>query len=199
MFYKILIAMVLTLCSTSFAATTSFDVSGLNEAQIAELRAVAAKKVSEVANTEGVGAMVTLAATWGQQAGAAAEGFAKAMSLAARELGVTVNEFLATDAGKITAALIIWKVAGASIANLFIGLFFIIVGQIAARAIYKRLFTKEFKEVQYSYLFGMFKGTRMIRVPQGFRQLVNDGEWLAVWIMIAVSGLSMIIGATIII
>lgn len=198
MFRKILIALALTVCSTSFAAKTVIDVSGLNEAQIAELRSVAAKKVSDASNTEGVGAMVTLAATWGQQAGAAAEGFAKAMSLAARELGVTVNEFLATDAGKITAALIIWKVAGASIANLLMGLFFIIVGQLAARAIYKRLFTKEFREVPYSYLFGMFKGTRMVRVPQGFRQLVNDGEWLAFWTMIAISSISMIIGAAII-
>jgi hypothetical protein len=200
MLRKILAVMALAMCSTVFAAQTSIDVSGLSDAQVAELKAVAAKKVADAANSSGtdVGAMVTLASTWGTQAGAAAEGFAKALNSAARELGITVNDFLATDAGKITAVLIIWKVAGASIANILIGLLFIVVGQIMARAIYTRLFTREFKEVQYSYFFGLFKGTKMVRVPMGFRGLQNDGEWLAFWVMIIVSIVSMFVGAAII-
>lgn len=35
--------------------------------------------------------------------------FAKAIGVAAKEFGVAVNEFLGTPAGKLTAAIIVWK------------------------------------------------------------------------------------------
>jgi len=205
MFRKIFAILAITLSSVAYAGQTSIDTSGLTEAQIAELKAHAAKVVADTARgvempaqPEKVGAMVTLAATWGQQAAAAAEGFARALSIAAKELGVTVNDFLHTDAGKLTAVLIIWKVAGASITSLIYGSMFAIVGMCLARVIYKRLFTKEYKEVQYEYFFGMFKGTRMMRIPKSFHELNEDGEWLMVWVMILLVIVPMIIGGIII-
>ena len=178
--------------ATSFAAQTTLDTSGLSDAQVAELKAIAAKKVAETAaqaaspnvQPEKITAGVTLAATWGQQAAAAAEGFAKALGIAAKELNVTINDFLASPAGKLTAALIIWKVAGATIIHFLYGLLFVTVGLTLARVLYVRLFTREYKEVQYERFFGMFKGTKMVRIPKGFQDLSKDGEWLAFWVLV---------------
>jgi hypothetical protein len=194
---------------TASAGTTNLDTSGLSEAQVAELKAHAAKVVADAAKqADGTGviaaaaanpgAAVTLAATWGQQAAAAAEGFAKALGIAAKELGLTINDFLHTDAGKLTAALIIWKVAGAGVAKILYALLFVTVGMFITRMIYLRLFTKGYEKVEYSRFGGFFKGTKLIRIPKGFHDLENDGEWLAFWVMIVACLGSLLIGAIII-
>jgi hypothetical protein len=205
MFRKLFASVALALCAvTAFAGQTAIDTSGLTDAQIAELKAIAAKKVADVANNVGTpatspGALVTLAATWGPQMAAAAEGFARALGIAARELNITVNEFLASDAGKLTAALIIWKVAGAAVVKMLYGMLFITVGLCMVRLIYLKLFTKGYEKVEYARFGGFFKGTKMVRVPKGFQDLRNDGEWLAFWVMIGLTIATMGIGAAIII
>lgn len=205
MFRKMTIAVVLALgMATSFAAQTILDTSGLSDAQVAGLKAHAAKVVAEAANqaagttvsTATPGAVMTIAATWGQQAASAAEGFARALGIAAKELGVTVNDFLHTDAGKLTAALIIWKVAGAAFIHMLYGMLFITVGLTIVRVIYMRLFTKGYEQVGYSYFGGFFKGTKLVRVPKSFQDMHNDGEWLAFWVMIGVTMVTIGIGGT---
>lgn len=183
--------------ATSFAAQTSVDTSGLSEAQVAEIKAIAAQKVAEAAKpatAENITAGVTLAATWGTQAAQAAEGFAKAMGIAAKELNVSINDFLASDAGKLTAVLIIWKVAGAGLVKLLYGAFFVTTGLIIARVIYTRLFTKGYEKVEYSRFGGIFKGTKMIRVPKAIHELEEEGEWLMLWAMIVIALGSIAIG-----
>ena len=196
MFRKMTVAVILALgMATSFAAQTTLDTSGLSDAQVAELKAHAAKVVAEAANqaagtgvsTATPGAVMTIAATWGQQAAAAAEGFAKALGIAAKELGVTVNDFLHTDAGKLTAILIVWKLAGAAIVHMLYGFLFITVGLTIVRVIYMRLFTKGYEKVEYSRFGGFFKGTKLVRIPKGFQDMHNDGEWLAFWVMIGIT------------
>ena len=94
MFRKIIasIAMALTVI-TSFAAQTTVDVSGLSEAQVAELKSQAAAAVARAAKVvenpaaADIGTHIGMAATWGTQAAAAAEGFAKAIGIAAKEIG----------------------------------------------------------------------------------------------------------------
>ena len=205
MFRKLFVMVAFSLCAvTSFASQTVIQTDGLSDAQVAELKAQAAKVIAETARqastptVENASATMTLAATWGTQAAAAAEGFAKAISIAARELGVTVNDFLHTDAGKLTAILIIWKVAGATVVKMLYGTLFITVGLIIVRTIYVRLFTSGYEKVAYSRFFGMFKGEKMVRVKKSFSDLNNDGEWLAFWLMLIVSMGSMLIGAFII-
>lgn len=48
--------------------------------------------------------------------------FAKALGIAARELGLAVDDFVKTDAGKLTAALIAWKVLGDDIKGIVFGI-----------------------------------------------------------------------------
>jgi len=196
MFRKMIAGMALALCAaTSFAASTNIDTSGLSDAQIADLKAHAAQIVAQQAKgvadaaapAKDVGATMTLAATWGQQAAAAAEGFAKAMGIAAKELNVTINDFLKSDAGKLTALIIIWKVAGAALMKALYGVIFLTVGLTMVRVIYKRLFTARYEKVEYSYLGGFFKGTKLIRIPKSFGDLKTDGEWLGFWVMLVLT------------
>jgi len=210
MFRKLFATMALAFCAaTAFAASTNLDTTGLTDAQVAELKAHAAKVVADAAKkadgssiaaaAENPGALVTLAATWGPQMAAAAEGFAKALGIAARELNVTVNDFLKSDAGKLTAILIIWKVAGTAVVKMLYGMLFVTVGLTLVRVIYLKLFTKGYEKVEYERFGGFFKGTKMVRVPKGFQDLRNDGEWLAFWVMIILTIATMGIGAAIII
>lgn len=201
MIRKILITLALAIgCATSFAAT-SIDTTGLSDAQIAELKAQAAKAVADTAKkatepnaaNQQVSTVMTMASTWGQQAAVAAEGFAKAMGIAARELNVTVNDFLKSDAGKLTAVVIIWKVAGASIMKAIFGVLLLTVGLTVIRAMWIRLFTAGYKEVPYSRLFGLWTGTKQVRITKSFSDLANDGEWLVLWIIIIATVILMLV------
>lgn len=185
---KFIAAMAIVMFSaTAFASQTTINTEGLSDAQIAEIKSIAASKVAESAKAPGMAETMTLAATWGQQAAIAAEGFAKAMGIAAKELNVSINEFLDTDAGKITAALIIWKVAGESLLGIIYGGFFVIVGLSLARVISMRLFTKEYVSVEYSRFGGFFKGTKMVRIPKNISELRTEGEWLVLWLTVVIT------------
>ncbi len=203
---KILVGLVLSLAAFAASAdTTAIDTSGLSAAQIAEIKSIAASKAADAAKVKAVnegtailpkdpGTMATLAATWGQQAASAAEGFAHALAIAAKELGITINEFLATPAGKLTAALIIWKVAGASIIHALYGCLFLTVGLSVSRMIYMRLFTSGYEKVEYKRFGGLWSGTKLVRVPKSIQDLDNDGEWLAFWVMIILTFGTIVIG-----
>lgn len=207
MFRKMIAGLALALAAGSvFAASTTVDTSGLTEAQVAEIKAIAAKKVAETAaaaakpgsdvTPEKVTAGVTLAATWGTQASAAAEGFARAMGIAAKELNITINDFLKSPAGILTAGLIIWKMAGAAILHAMYGAIVLVVGLTMIRIIYTRLFTKGYEKVEYKRLWGLWSGTKMVRVPKTFQDLHNDGEWLAFWVMIIMTVVVMVFAGT---
>ena len=209
MFKNLFAGLVLALAATvSIAGQTSIDTSGLSEAQIAELKAHAASVVAQAAKSqvveqtgatpEKVTAGVALAATWGTQAAAAAEGFAKALGIAAKELNVTINDFLKSDASKLTAILIIWKVAGAAIIHFLYGFVFVTVGLMMVRVLYTRLFKEGYEKVEYSRFGGFFKGTKLVRIPKTFHDLENDGEWLAFWVMIILAIVTLVIGGVII-
>ncbi len=199
MIRKLITGLTLTLCMAgAMASQIVLPTTGLTETQVAELKLHAAKMAVDSSKSAESplesatpATVVTLAATWGQQAATAAEGFARAINIAAKELGVTVNDFLHTDAGRIAAILIIWKVAGAAIAKIFAGILFITFGLVFTRIMYMRLFTSGYAQVEYSRFFGMFKGTKMVRIPKTIGQLESDGEWLAFWVMMGMAALAM--------
>ena len=196
MFRKLFVGLALSLgCMVAMAETASIPVDGLTAAQVAELKAMAARAVADAVKPAATPEVLSIAATWGNQAAQAAEGFAKALGIAAKELGVTVNDFLQTDAGKLTAILIIWKVAGASLVKMMYGTVFITVGLTLARALYVKLFQNGYKEVTYSYLFGTFTGTKQVRVTKSFKDLNNEGEWLVLWMIVFIVIGSLAIGS----
>lgn len=166
------------------ALAQNVSTEGLNEAQVAAIKAETARLAAENAANKSPGAILGNAAGWGKQAADAAEGFARAIGVAARELNVTVNEFLATPAGMLTAGLIIWKVGGTSLMGLVYGLIFITAGFIVIRAIYYRLFTDRFELVDYDRFWGLWKGKTTIRVTRGVKDFKSDGDWLVFWVVV---------------
>jgi hypothetical protein len=200
MIKKLLLSLAFVVIATTsvHAGSIAIEVGNLTTAQVEELKAQAARAIAD--NSKGIVSSdpvlsLTNAASWGQQAATAAEGFAKALGIAARELGVTVNDFLHTDAGKITALLIIWKIAGAAILKSIYGMFFVTVGLSLARVIYLRLFTKGYEKVQYSRVFGMFTGTRLVRIPKGISDMQDDGEWFILMLVIFITIGTILIGS----
>lgn len=86
--------------------------------------------------------------------GDVAKGIAEAIGIAARELGVAVNEFVDSDAGKLTVALIIWHIFGGQILSIVASLIGIYVGfKIFRRTQRYFLDTGEVKE--YTGWFGI--------------------------------------------
>jgi len=199
MFRKMIIGVILSLSAiASMATTAQINVDGLTDAQIAALKAMAANTVASTAKaaTEATALpSLSVAATWGSQAALAAQGFAQAIGIAAKELGVTVNDFLRTDAGKLTAILIVWKVAGAGLVKMLFGVFFITVGLSFAYGLYRKLFSAGYREVTYSRLFGVFTGTKQVRITKSFADLDNEGEWMMLWIIIILVVLSLSVGS----
>lgn len=193
---------IVMLCCAFFMlpafAEIRLNVDGLSDAQIAALKAQAATMSAEAAKADDPASLLSNAASWGQQASIAAEGFAKALVVAAKEIGVSANEFLQTDAGKLTAVLIVWKVAGTGLLSFFSGMMFIALGQLVAWKIYRHLFLDKTEVVNYNWFFGVFTGQRLKRSYKPIGRLDKDGEWLAVWMIVIISIGTMAIGAAII-
>ena len=87
---------------TAQAEQTAIDTSGLTAAQVAQIKAQAAQMAASAATgkTDEVSDKLSMAASWGQQAATAAEGFARAIGIAARELNIEINKFADTPVGR---------------------------------------------------------------------------------------------------
>lgn len=136
----IIVALMLTLSTSLFAglgtdAVSNAGFSDLTEQQQAEIiKTITDKKAeaSQVAQTSAVDEAqkwVNLGASIG-----------KGLAGSARELGMAVNDFAATDAGKLTTALIVWNIMGDDAMDLFGGLMFIIVGLSALTYMFRRTY-----------------------------------------------------------
>lgn len=75
-----------------------------------------------------------------------AKGFAEALGVAAKEMGIAVNDFLGSPAGVLTAILIMWKVMG----NVFVGMFML--------------------------MFSVFFGLKLFRMSCREQVLTDDGK-----------------------
>lgn len=181
------------------AMAQNISAEGLNDAQVAAIKAETARLAAEnAANKNDPGTVFSNAAGWGKQASEAAEGFARALGIAARELNVTINEFLTSPAGKLTAVMIVWKIAGSSILSLFYGLLFVVVGLSVVRMIYLRLFTDRYEVVEYKRFWGLWQGKKTLRITRSVKDLRGEGEWLLLYVlMVATAGVLGIGGAII--
>lgn len=100
------------------------------------------------------------ATQWATDMAAVAESFARAIGIAARELGVAVNDFLNTPAGMLTAVVIIWKVIGADVVTILVCVPIMAIFTIAFFKILRGLLVSGYETTQHSLLFGLVKYTR---------------------------------------
>lgn len=159
---RILIAITLLF---AFTATPAFaeecliqNVNGLSEnakldMKIACLEALKESKTGlgglDVTNPEALSAYGTVAQEW-----------AKALGIAATELGIAADEFLGTSAGKLTAAVIIWQVAGESLLGLLIGIPVLIIIIIMGTGFARRCLVDE---ITYSETEKNWRGKPLVK------------------------------------
>lgn len=198
---KNLVILFISLFALSFNAFADIDVRGLSKEQIVQLQAIASQKAAENVSSAGNGfdkETLSFAAQWGQQLGTAAEGFAKAIGIAAKELGIAANEFLGTDAGKLTAILIIWKVAGASILSTLYGFLALAIMITFIGKLFKRILIQEYQSVETTLLFGLVKYQKRVPVYRSLR-CMSDGEVISLMLLVVALAASLaIVGANII-
>lgn len=119
---RIFLVVAMMFSSGAFAAYGTCEIgnSGLPDAVVQKLKAdcetLRLDQISKEAlekTTEKNAPMITpeRITGWAQ----VAEGFANAMGAAAKQLNISVNEFIKTPAGLITIGVILWKVIGVSI------------------------------------------------------------------------------------
>lgn len=123
---RILLAVALLFSTSAFAGTygtCDISNSGLPDAVVQKLKADCetlrleqiSKEALEKAAAKNAPIITPERITgWAQ----VAEGFANAMGAAAKQLNISVNEFITTPAGLITVGVILWKVIGASVLKL---------------------------------------------------------------------------------
>jgi hypothetical protein len=99
---------------------TNVNIAGMSSSDVERVR-VACEAVADKLPTIPV-------VTPGQisEWGTVAKDFAAAIGIAAKELGIAANDFLDSPAGTLTAAVILWHVAGATIWKLVVGVPFLI-------------------------------------------------------------------------
>lgn len=137
------------------------------------------------------GERIEMAEKWAE----VAKQFVGAMSLVAQEMGKTVNEFLPTPAGILTATLITWQVMGDDImtglSNVIQACVSIIFMLIVARYT-KNLRHSETKEVEVTNWFGT--KIKKVKVYTPVAKLsCNETEWYhAVYIIGTVVGLALL-------
>lgn len=176
---SVAIGLAAMLSSTAMAQQMTIDTSNLSSEQLAMIKEASAPKKEHVIDT-------SLASKWGTEAATAASGFATAIGIAAREIGVTANEFLGTPAGKLAAALIVWKVIGDDVVKIIGWSIFMIVPLFLSGFIIRRTLTSCYVTVEYTYLWGLLKGQRQKRVPCTIGNIESDGEWLMLFIAIVI-------------
>ena len=153
------------LCGNAMANT--IDVSHLTKEQQAALDAMVKNSNSSPKLD------LATAGKWGAEMSQAAEGFARAMGVAARELGVAINDFLASDAGKLTAALIIWKIMGKGMLALMFGVILLIISTRIYFKVLSRFTVDHYETSQRSVLFGLFMYEK--QVPVYMQPRIIDG------------------------
>lgn len=118
--YIMFLLLMAIACSTTAATITiggSTDCASIaGNFDDSTKAAMTAACVEATKNTIAAPSSVQEATQWGLMA----KEFAMALGIAAREIGVSVNEFVASPAGHITVAVILWKTLGASLAKIFI-------------------------------------------------------------------------------
>jgi hypothetical protein len=140
--------------------------------------ALACSAVAVAANTPPASETST-ATQWATDMATVAESFARAIGIAARELGVAVNDFLNTPAGVLTAAVILWKVIGADVVTVLTCVPIMAIFTIAFFKVLRGLLVSGYETSQHSLLFGLVKYTRRRPVYFGPYQISGERLFIA--------------------
>ena len=122
-FFKVAILLFALIATPAFAQCDIANVSGLTAVAKQELKVAcqqAMLKAEQMADNPLAGVDVSDPDKLSQW-GVVAQEWARALGVAANELGLAADSFLDTDAGKLTAAIIIWHVLGETLLGFVVG------------------------------------------------------------------------------
>ena len=136
-------ALVLSMtCFTASAVQNTADLTNLTPAQAAEIQ----KQIAEMEkNPTNVSQNVRKEAeAWGELGA----NMGKAMIGAAKEFGVAANDFAGTGLGKITVAIVAYKIIGQDLLQIFAGILVLVFGNIISMYCMTHLAWKKTYEVK---------------------------------------------------
>lgn len=173
---------ILALASGMTYAQNSLDISKLTKEQAAEL-ASKAKEFSEENKSPVVTAekVRTEVGEWGKMGANIGE----AVIAAASQIGVAANEFVKTPLGKVTTAIVVYKIIGKDVIKIAFGT---IVFTICI--MFSIFYARNGREIKYetkerTILWGLFTYDKHIKVSQGS----IDGEYATVSVITGIVGL----------
>lgn len=126
------------LCSASLS-----QLSELSSNQIASLSTACEGAATNIPSADEVNKYAEIASA-----------VAQAIGVAAKELGVAVNEFLATDAGLLVAVLIVWNIAGAAVFKIFVAIPVALLMWLLILRFIQKQFIQRYEKVIRKTLFG---------------------------------------------
>ena len=170
---KFVLAIVFTLFATNIAVAGSCDqleVPGMTDSQLIDLK----KKCVDMSGT---GSAVVSANNMAEYAELGKK-YGIALSEVAKSIGTTVNELAQTPVGKVTTALIVWKLMGAQLIHVIGGILVWIVGFGCIRMFCK---TIQSQDIQYSTTDKNIFGNYVIIKNKLSR--LSEGEQIGVFLM----------------
>lgn len=172
---KLMLALVLAISVSSVLAKV--DTSGLSEVQQAELALKAAKMKSQSSITvDGIVNSMSKVGSIGKETGIAVRESLLAVSEVA-------NKFGETKVGTITIGLVVWRMLGADIVKLLLGL---IVFPTSLLLFFKMFFERKVA-IEYEYVPALF-GLISKRKPTKFELVASSEEIKIVSTLILVAG-----------
>lgn len=170
MIKQVLLAVTLLFTANTMAASCSDQinqVSGLTD-EAKQTMVIACEQAKLTANT--TDATVEQVDKWSE----ISLKFAKALGVAANELGVAANTFLDTPAGKLTAAFIAWKVMGNTATLIVAGLLGLIFFHFLAKAFRRILTTSGYEEKKTRW------GTKKVPILEPWRTMADSACFFTV-------------------
>ena len=193
---KFFVALFLALtCHIGYAAPqATFDTNGLSKEQVAALQK--SVDILKAQNREESSVMaLDTASRWASEMPKIAEGFARALGVAAKEMNVAVNDFVNTDAGRITAALIIWKVAGHDVMKYTWSFAAALIIFIIMRKFDHTIRLSSTRVETETRYFGLISRKRTVPVYESFRDMTSEQAFILIITYLAsIGGILIVVG-----
>lgn len=178
---KIVMSFILMLFAMAAHANTGISSESVTSAGWNNLtKEQQAAIIQEVATQSKQTAAPTKAETLSEYANIGAK-IADSISTAAKGVGVAVNEFIQTPAGKLTVALIVWHFVGSAAVHLLAAVIILIVGLIVLYIIFRRIVDTK---IEYSAdKTDIFGRARVVKVTRSSFSS-DDVAYLSAYILI---------------
>jgi hypothetical protein len=114
-----------------------------------------------------------------------------AIGATAKELNLEVNNFAQTPVGRLTMALVIWKVLGGTILGMILGLLLLSIGIYWVSKLYDERFLYVYE--QHPIFFGLINRTIVKEKNLKDRYTMSEGQWFCTIIAIVITAVGIVV------